>query len=238
MEGFTNKNSNTAFYKVAAGALRINCEETDPKAEIRFVKKPDGTEIRLVERVHNQVQAIFVGASLYEGDTFKSWNIIMQHGDGSRFKLTVSENSHYGTDFLKKLPNMIIGEIYTIRPYDYNHKTKKNKKGEPKRVIGLDIKLEDAERGIGSFYHDFKQLKDKSWKITCKHGYPDPSGEKDSDDWKVYFLQETKFLRTAAIKWIEKNPELPVPPKETAPVSEPEDAPDDERPTNNDDFPF
>lgn len=192
--------SNKLYLKVSLGAIRKTTTKDDPKAKVRQNK--DGENV--YERVYNFIDGQLENITFYEHEEFgNSWTLHLKDGE-EHYGLQVQENSRYGIDLLKKLPNLIRGERYKIIAYDFE------KDGQ--RRVGLSIEELKTNSKIQSYYQKVEKDGDKL-KITQLHGFPEFDGDwKDKDDTKIYFTKVTKFLRKKALDiingWTAK-PDLP-----------------------------
>ena len=70
------------------------------------------------------------------------WQYIIELSNvGDNIELTIPADSKYGDSFVTKLPNLKLGAYYSIKPYNFEDKEKRNKKGEPfsfKRDLAAD----------------------------------------------------------------------------------------------------
>ena len=199
-----NAGSSGSWYKVAYGKVRRATTEDDPMAKRRDVTDKDGNVTSVLwERVYKSVTGKLIGLTEHEHEKYgRSWGVHIQ--DGSEvFILKIGETSRYGSDLLKKIPNMKVGVTYTINPYDFTPQ------GEDKARVGLSIVDETTGGKVQSYFHEFTGT-GKDMVVTAINGYPEAeptmSKDWDKDDWKIYFLKATKAMRGVALKHVH-NPE-------------------------------
>lgn len=183
-----NKPSSRIYVNFSYGMVRKKCEAFHADAVPRVTE--DGT---VHERVWRSITGVLEDVIFRTHVEYgNSWNIHIKD-EAEEYGAQVQENSRYGADFLKKLPNLKQGQIYTFLPYDFEHN------GE--RRVGLSIT--DYEKNkISSYYQEFSE--DKNVPVKNLNGYPTYDGDwKDKDETKIYFTRVTKFLRLEAQKYLE-----------------------------------
>lgn len=173
---------NRIYLNVSLGKLRIKCDASNPKAQ----KRIDSENKEVHELVYPWVKGVLDDVQFRTHEEYgNSWLVFVKDGQES-YCLQLKEDSRYGGDFLRKLPNLHKGKIYTFTPYEMI------RDGETKS--GLSIK-DDAENKIQSYYTKYEEGKETEY----LHGFPKFTGDpKDKDEYKIYRLQATKFLRTKA----------------------------------------
>jgi len=201
-----NEGGGGMYLKVSYGAIRKTCQEGDPKAVSRVTK--DGATVW--ERVWRNLTGRLIGLTTHEHEKYgRSWTLHVED-NGEVFQLQVSEDSKYGSDLLKKIPNLVIGKTYKFNPYDFTPQ------GEKKARTGLSIVDEETGGKIQSYFHKIEG-EGKNATVTYLNGYPeaDPNITKDwdKDDWKIYFMKANKVMRGVAVKHVH-NPEPLEAPKE------------------------
>ncbi len=179
------------YLNVSIGKLRQRVKEGDAKAKARTIE--DTGEV-IYERIYSYIEAklekIFMRTHKEYGN---SWVLLMQDG-GAKYSVQISENSRYGDDLLKKIPNMRYGIIYKITPFSFTPE------GAKKEKTGLSIK--EGETQIGSFYHEFLKNADK-WQVKLLHGHPAYEGpQNDKEEIKIYYMRVRKFLRDRATEYL------------------------------------
>jgi hypothetical protein len=184
-----NKPSNRNYINVSYGALRKKCEETHPDAVKR--EKKDGSFV--FEQVWRSVDGILKDVIFKPDNEYgNKWNVILYDGT-EEFGIQIQEDSRYGADFLRKLPNLKRGENYTITPYDFEHN------GEHR--IGISI-VDQSGNKVQSYYQKFTG-DGKETKVENINGFPNYDGDwKDKDEVQIYFKRITKFLRNAGIEFL------------------------------------
>ena len=177
------------------GTLRMTVDENTPGAIKRDWKNADGTKTGTKwELVYEDVSGFITGVEFKDGD-FGS-NLILTITDGDDvLKLSLSTNSPFGEDMMKKLPAMDLTLPCVLRPYAFT-----DDKGKPRK--GMSI-TQDGEK-VHDFFYEVNTK-------TQLHGFPKPEFKKDkktgenkpfsSDDWKLYFGMCRKFL----IEYIEEH---------------------------------
>jgi len=180
-----NEQTNRIYLNAVLGKLRKKVKEGDTGSKSRELK--DGSVVW--ERVYNSVTGSLDNIVFHESDDYgNSWSVDLKDGEET-YRIQVSENSRYGMDLLKKLPNLKSNINYKITPYDFED--------NGKRRCGLSIA--HGEEKITSYYQKFTKDGDK-YTVENLHGYPSFNGDsKDKDDLKIYYTMAAKFLRKEAL---------------------------------------
>jgi len=183
--------TNRSYLSVGFGRIRKRAKKGDEKAVERTLK--DGEKTYAIE--YKFISGKLMGVSFRDDPQYgKSWTLFIE--DGENYAVQFSENSRYGSELLKILPNLHKGEVYKITPYDFTDDV------TLKRKIGLSIKDSNDTR-IDSYYQKFTET-EKGWNVENLHGYPEFNGDsKDRDELKIYFIQVTKFLREKTLVFLE-----------------------------------
>lgn len=180
----------TTFASVLAdGKIHVAVPDGTEGAVVREYETSDGKAGKKTELIYTEVSGLIQKVGLKEGEY--GINIFVVIGDEEDEKpvtLSLSTESNYGEDLLKKLPNINLKKVVTIAPYSFE-----NDKGKKQR--GLSITQEgkkDEKVKILNFYYD---IEDK----TVANGYPKPltasKGKVISkSQWRKYFSDAREFL--------------------------------------------
>lgn len=184
--------TNKIYLTVSLGRIRKKTTKEDASAKERQTEKGD----TIYERVYNAVSGTLENITFFDHKEYgKSWTVLIKDGE-DLYAVQVHENSRYGIDLLKKIPNLSKGRTVKITPYDFELNNK--------RKIGLSI--EQSGIKVEPYYQKFTQLEDGKYKVENLHGFPNFDGDpKDKDDLKIYYTQVAKFLRGKAQEHIEGN---------------------------------
>ncbi len=190
------------FYKIKEGSFRLKTTKEDPAAVPRPFTNPktkaDGVAYeRVFPALNGLISDIqFTEKLLDDGTRLKSLNIKLgEDEDGTEQIATMPEDSRFATDFLAKLPNIVLSEPVRLAPFDFEPE-----KG-PRRV-GISITQEvDKDYGepqkVKSFFVE-ETLVGTQTKYTNLHGFPEATDE-DKSDWPFYFKKVNKFLVKYAV---------------------------------------
>ena len=163
------------------GTLRENVPEKTPQAVKRDYELKDGTKGTKFELVYAKIEGIVRRVGIYEGDKFRSLHIVLEAADGDSATLSISAESSYGDDVMKKLPVVDIALPVSFAPYSFEDDKGKNRRG-------MTI-MQDGKK-LQNYYYDFATKKPL-------HGFPEPEGDVNTfkkEDWKIYFMKVHKFL--------------------------------------------
>jgi len=165
---------------ISDGTIRVKAQEGDPLAVRRDIKLPDGTEMTKFERVYHELSGFIHYISFKEGDYGKQLIIAIKDGDFN-INLSMSMQSNYAEDLLKKLPNVDVNKEIVLSPYSFEDDKKKLRRGV--------TVMQDGEK-LKSYFHDEKNNPingfvefEKDWKTY------------DKEDWKMHFIKTRKFLQ-------------------------------------------
>lgn len=192
MEDGLSERESVTYLRASMGKLRKKTTKEDPKA----VEWKDDDGVSHYDLVYGNLIGALVGVYFKDHPEYgRQWSIKVKAGQ-QFYSVQMTENSRYGIDFLKKLPNLVQGERYKFTPWEME--TDGKKKG------GLAIVRVSDEEKIGSFFQTFTDLGNGQWDITNIRNFPDFTGDRnDKDDWKSYYIQVTKFLRNYALKFLQ-----------------------------------
>ena len=210
----TNKN----FLRVSNGRICKTVPEGTEGAVPRVTKKGDTVHELIWESASGLLDSIDFRDHPEYG---KSWTLTIIDGIDT-YGLQVHEDSRYGMDLLKKVPNLFHGKLYVFRPYEYE------KNGKTRS--GIEIKDEAGNR-VQSFYQKFTDLGEGKWQVEDLYDFPKFEGDsKDKDDLKIYFVKLAKWLRAKATLHLAGDfyKEQPPAPAKEEPVE----------PSSGDDLPF
>lgn len=187
---------NKIFASVLAdGAIHIECDEGDVGAVKREYETSDGKKGIKFEKVYTEISGIINKVSFYEGDFGKSLQLEITDEGEDPITLSLSTNSNFGEDMMKKLPNINLEERVVLAPYAFVNDNGKSVKG---------ITVTQNDKKIQNYFYDFS-------KKEVINGYPvpkqakitkaNPEGKLSKEQWKAYFLEARIFL----IEYIEEH---------------------------------
>ncbi len=189
-----NKQSTVQYAKILAdGKFHIKCEETDEGAVKRTYKDKDENDVVVWEQVFTSFEdATIQSLEIKDGD----YGRVLYIGLDDDVVISVNTANNFGTDFMKKIPNIDMSKPVTIFPFSFV-----GDKG--KDVKGVSITQEGNK--ITSFFQE-----KKGGKTVNTNGYPEIDESKKSEPtaktawrkfWKNYFETVDDFL----VEYIEKN---------------------------------
>lgn len=179
-----NKPEGTFISILADGSMRMVVPEGTEGAVKREYETSDEKKGVKHEIVYTELEGLIKGVKFFEGDFGKLLQIAFS-GE-PLIILSVSTESSYGEDLMKKLPNIDITKEVKLVPYSFEDLKGKKRKGVT--VYQDGNKIESYYYGVGN-----------DGKKTEINGYPEvklPKGKKtmSKDDWKLYFMTARKFL--------------------------------------------
>lgn len=164
----------------AEGAIRVKVEEGTPGSKFVEYELKDGTKGSKWVLEYNKLSGYITDIRFLDGNFGEQLNVVMRDKDGEVI-LTLPIKSNYSMDLMKKLPNIDFTKEVVIAPYSFEDDKKKTKKG---------ITLMQGENKIKSFFSDEKGLAINDFPIVQKE-----MAEMKKDDWTIYFINVTNFLK-------------------------------------------
>lgn len=180
--------SNTIFATVLAdGKIHVNVKEGTEGAVKREYETSDGKTGFKWEHQYTDVTGIIQGVFFKEGDFGENLNIVIgSDEDDKPITLSLSTESNYGEDAMKKLPNINLKKPVNIAPFSFE-----NDKGKKQRGLTITQESKNGEKvKIVSYFYDTR-------KKTTTNGYPKaPAGgaKTTKKDWRKYFDGAREFL--------------------------------------------
>lgn len=143
------------------------------------------------ELLYTELTGMLLKVDFHEGNYGKNLLLtIGEEDDEKPVTLSLSTESNFGEDVMKKLPNINLKKEVTLTPYSFPDKrTGKNKRGV---TITQPGKKGEVEK-IGNFYYDAD-------KKAAANGYPATPKPKvkgkalAKSDWRKFFGEAREFL--------------------------------------------
>lgn len=188
----TNQNSNKVFLSIVQGSLRQSVTEGTPNA-VKRDWEAGGEKGTKWEIPFRAISGNITDIQFYEGESngrkFKTLNIVLDETpEGKIPVITTGLSTRYATDLLKKLPSIDLKGEVRFRPFSFIPD------GEEKEVIGMEVMQRDPVTGNfeKKIYSHFHKKDGDKW--TSINGYPIPEEGLDSDGWKIFYMQATRFM--------------------------------------------
>lgn len=165
------------YLSIKAGKIRQRVAEGTPNAVLRKYTNPKtGQEGEVWEIVYQGWRGIVRDIQFYEGDGYENLNVVFDD-----ITLSMSADSRYASDFIKKFAGADVQSEITITPYDFVT-------DDGKKKIGLSI-LQNEQK-----LQDHFSFKNDKGEWEQRENFPKYEGE-GKEDWKIYLLQVKKFLK-------------------------------------------
>ncbi len=175
------------YFSVVQGTFRTKVEQDHPAAVRRDWKSVDGkTSGTKYERVIDALFGFIKEINFVDSEYGMQIHIKLdENEEGESPIIALPTASREGEDFLKKLPNISLGNEVRLRPFNFE-----GEKGD--EVRGMEVMQQDAagqfKLKVTNFFRDAIAMKNIN-------GMPDPeSSDLSKDEWKMYFLQCRLFL--------------------------------------------
>lgn len=166
------------------GTLRMNVPEGTDGAVRREYETSDGKTGVKHELVFTEVSGMIDDIQLFEGDFGKNIQFALTK-DGGEVVLSVSANSNFGEDLLKKIPSIDLDKEVTFAPYSFEDEHGNKRKG---------VTVKQDGNKVMSYFHSAPEKEGERPKAI--HDYPEPKGDTkkyDADKWKLYFAEARMF---------------------------------------------
>ncbi len=181
-----NGGGNKTFLTINGGKIKQASTEGTPGVEKREWEK-DGKSGVKWEIPHDSLSGHIVGLNFKDGD-FGTSLIVDLQDDSGIYSLQITTKSRYFDDIAKKLKSINLGEVVKLTPFDFESKTDKDSKGDPKKIVGISVN-QNGEK-ITSYYYDGKKSINKMPKVDEKE-----KEEMGKDYWTIYFVKVGNFLK-------------------------------------------
>jgi len=178
MEGLTPVTKERYISIKSDGLFHEKVEQGTEGAVYREYELKDGTKSGKWELLYKDISNVTIKNIRFEDSDFGE-NILTTFTDGEN-EVVWSENTgtNFGSDWMKRLPNLNLSEKVSIKPYAFTGENGKLKKG-------VNVYQHDK---IGDYFYDWENKKEL---------YDFPKKQKEdmkTDDWKLYFLTVKMFL--------------------------------------------
>lgn len=184
---------------LADGRFHQTVSQNTEGAVIREYETSDGKKGSKHELVFREITAKVVNLNFIDGDYGQMIELTLDDGA----ILSVGAASRFGSDILKRLPNVDFDKDILFMPWAMED--------EGRKRTGIIIK-QDGER-VESYFE--AQAGDGKW--IQKNGLPKPKSDMTKTQWRKYFMDVQSFLVEYASDNI--SPKLnnkPLPPKDEA----------------------
>lgn len=164
----------------AEGIVSVTVPEGTSGAVYKEYELRDGTKGSKWVKEYNKIAGFITNVKFIDGKFGEQVNVHFKDEEGEII-LTLSIKSNYASDLLKKLPNVNFSKKLILAPYSFKDDKNKLKKG---------VTLYQDDVKIPSFFNDAdgKSIND----------FPAPQKkyeEMKTNDWTVYFIQVSEFLK-------------------------------------------
>lgn len=173
--------SNIIYLSVVGGELRQRVQEGTEGCLTRTTK--EGKTV--YEKTYGGLIGIVTDVKVQYNDVIKAEELMVNLEDvGEKYVIRFNFNTDFAQNFIDKLPNIPHGRHIYIDPYSFDDKEKKDKDGNPKKIKGITIKVDnDKGEAITRFFtrkepNGFPMLQDGI-------DFKDPKNKKVISNWKI-----------------------------------------------------
>ncbi len=190
-----NTRENKDYVSILADAtMRVVVPEGTENAVRREYETSDGKTGVKYELVFTEISGIISKVAFFDGDFGKLLQLTFTDGDEKPLTLSVSTETNFGEDLMKKLPAIDMDNYVRLVPYSFTDENS----GKTKKGVTVYQGQEENEDGemvdikIGNYFYDAEKKKNL-------HKFPDapvaPKGKEISKEkWKMYFMEARIFL--------------------------------------------
>lgn len=178
--GKNNTGDNVVYVSIINGKFTIKSKTKEPGTIPRINK--NGEEI--YEYHYDYLDGVVKGIQIFEGNYGKEF-ILTLTDVGEVYKIKIPINTKYFSSIVEKLGSLRESVIYRFIPYYFEDKEKKDIKGKPRMVTGINIFSSP----------DFSKTDKIEKYLTVENKripkYPESGDESDVAIWKI---EKTKCL--------------------------------------------
>jgi hypothetical protein len=145
-----NKNSNVTYLSIIGGKVtqRFKEHQVNAKGEQvtieRNITDDDGNHVKtVIERHYGGIEGHLKNISMKDGEYGTTLEVRMVT-ENNEYNLSFKLDSSYGRSFMFRLPNIDPNKEVKLIPYNFEDKEKTNSKGQPKKVIGINVFQKDC----------------------------------------------------------------------------------------------
>lgn len=176
-----NKPTNKQYVSIINGTIRERSYEGAEGSVKRDIELKDGTKTFKWEIIYKDIEGIIEDINIKKGGEYGDNIEITIDG----VTLSIGVKTNYGTDLMKKLPEIDLTQSVKLVPYSFTDDNGKLRKG---------ITVWQNNKKIPSYFHIMDGKKMKSI-----HGFPVPgltaNGEKyTKNEWIAFYLRVEDFL--------------------------------------------
>lgn len=184
--GFIKREKKVFVSISAGGELRIPATENTPGAQRREFTERDGVKQVKYEIVQDAYEGFIKDVKFNDAGFGLMINITFERENSNDDEVIISTgaDTNFGTDIMKKLPNVDFSKRVTLSPFSFISDDNKDVRGVSFLQVGT------VNGKVKSFFYDEANKRNIN-------GFPSPMGDTssyDKDDWKIYFMQVRKFL--------------------------------------------
>lgn len=190
----SNEREDVTYIKIVADTGKFHMEvPVDQEGQDGVVVREgsvDGNEYRKVERTFDTLKGMIKGVDIKDTDYGTNLNVKIED-----VVISLNVDSSFAQDLMKKIPSIDISQPVILKPYSFKNDKSKDVRG---------VSITQNEEKVKNFFVDAEAK-------TELHGYPAFPADYESwpeaeakDNWKVYRIGVTKFLK----KYILENHKL------------------------------
>jgi hypothetical protein len=137
------------------------------------------------ERVYDELSGVITGVAFFDGEFGKTLHVSVTDVEGT-IVLSMNTATNYAEDMMKKLPALDLTKKVVLKPYSFEDKNKKLRRG----ISVVQEGYPSEGNKVKNFFADAEN--------KPLYGFPGLTKdvkEYDKEDWKIYFLTTRKFLQ-------------------------------------------
>lgn len=184
------ENKNYVSILQSDGTLRKVVPEGTEGAVKRDWETNDGSGTKY-ELVFTEISGMITKVAFHKGSFANMLQLTIEDGEEEPVILSVPSDNNFGSDLMKKLPNIDMDNYVRLVPYAFEDKAS----GKSKKGVTVYQGQEEDENGkmvgikIENYFYDYDKKKNL-------HKFPEtPIAKKGKEvNWKMYFMQVDEFL--------------------------------------------
>ena len=175
--------NHATFAKILAdGKFHVQCEQNEEGAEAREIESKDGEKKTVYEHLFGSLDGKISSLEIKEG----GFGDVLYIGLDNEIVLTVGTANSFGTDLLKKIPNIDVEKEVEFKPFSFANEAGKS-------VQGVSV-LQGNEKVLNYFFDAQTKTNLHDFPVIDEDGKPEKGTKEWTRFWRDYFENVEDFL--------------------------------------------